>query len=140
MAYGEMFSTATMSTVLEASWTPTIIGTSGAGAGTYSNQFGSYKRYSDLVFLYGRCTWSAHTGTGLMEMGTFPISPVGAIALGRYFSGLTLSDGSSTYGDLSNLIIIADDNVTFMGQQSGNTGQINMDSTGDVAVGGAIIA
>lgn len=56
-------------------FTPTIVGTSTAGVGTYSVQQGKYTRYGDLVFVHIRLTWSAHTGTGNMNIGGLPFTP-----------------------------------------------------------------
>lgn len=49
-------------------WTPAIAGGTTAGVGTYSAQTGDYWDYGTLVFVRGRIVWSAHTGTGTMNI------------------------------------------------------------------------
>lgn len=55
-------------------FTPTIVGATTAGAGTYSVQTGFYTRVDQTVTFTLTLVWSAHTGTGLMRigMGTLP--------------------------------------------------------------------
>lgn len=58
----------------EGTFTPTIIGLSTAGAGTYSFQDGKYTKVGNRVLFSARCTWSAHTGTGVFVMGGLPFA------------------------------------------------------------------
>lgn len=139
MAYGDYRSSTNLSTIVTATWTPTIAGQTSAGVGTYSVQVGNYQQYTNVVLFYGRCTWSAHTGTGLMEMRTFPVTVAAAQCTQRFFQNLTLNDGFSTYDDMSCLVVSSDNNIQFMGQQTGPVVQINMDSSGDVISSGGII-
>lgn len=138
MAYGEMFPSTSLSTIVESTFTPTIIGTSTAGAGTYSVQIGRYKVYNNMTYFFARCTWSAHTGTGDMEMGTYPYSPAAATVNQRYFKDLTLTDGTNTYDDMECLLVSADDNIQFQGQKDGGTVQLDIDSSGDVMASGGV--
>lgn len=55
-------------------FTPTIVGTSAAGAGTYTKQQGYYQRIGHLIFVKGYLTWTAHTGTGNMDVGGLPVT------------------------------------------------------------------
>ncbi len=48
-------------------FTPTVTGSSTAGTGTYSVQFGQYIRKGNLVTGNLTVTWSAHTGTGNIQ-------------------------------------------------------------------------
>ena len=50
------------------SWTPTVSGSSTPGAGTYSTQVGRYIRIGNVVFFVARMVWSAHTGTGNIQL------------------------------------------------------------------------
>lgn len=59
----------------ETTFTPTLRGTSTAGAGTYSTNTGNYKRIGNMVFYQLYINWSAHTGTGNMQITGFPINP-----------------------------------------------------------------
>jgi hypothetical protein len=58
----------------EGTWTPTIKGSSTAGAGTYSVQIGTYTKVGRVVHFQGRLTWSAHTGTGDMQIAALPFT------------------------------------------------------------------
>lgn len=57
------------------SWTPTIVGSTGAGTATYSNQTGSYFRIGPFVLATWALTWTVHTGTGNMLVATLPVAP-----------------------------------------------------------------
>ena len=68
----------------EGTFTPTIIGGTTSGTGTYSNQTGLYTKIGNMVYFYAQCAWSAHTGTGTMS-----------------FSGLPFTISSDTFGSTS---------------------------------------
>jgi hypothetical protein len=57
-------------------WTPVIEGTSTAGTGTYSVQVGQYTKIGNIVHVSMQLVWSAHTGTGNMQVGGLPFSAV----------------------------------------------------------------
>jgi hypothetical protein len=81
----------------EGNWSPTIIGTTTGGTGTYDKQQGFYTKIGRVVTVQGHIKWTAHTGTGNMTLGNFPF-PTSATAdrgysagtIG-YFTGLTLA-------------------------------------------------
>lgn len=56
----------------EGAFTPTIIGTTISGAGTYSNQIGRYTKVGNLVTVQVFLNWTAHTGTGDMRLSGLP--------------------------------------------------------------------
>ena len=56
----------------EGTFTPTIVGTTLAGAGTYTAQVGRYTKVGNLVRFQVFITWSAHTGTGNMRVAGLP--------------------------------------------------------------------
>ena len=58
----------------EGTFTPTIIGATTAGAGTYSNQIGHYTKIGNKVHVQIYLNWSAHTGTGNMQIGILPFA------------------------------------------------------------------
>jgi len=58
----------------EGSWTPTIVGTTTAGAATYSLQEGTYTKVGRQVTVNCAVTWTGHTGTGLMRVSGLPFS------------------------------------------------------------------
>lgn len=60
----------------EGTFTPTIVGTSTAGTGTYTRQVGSYTKIGNLVSFYIDISWTAHTGTGNIRVSGLPFSGV----------------------------------------------------------------
>lgn len=56
----------------EGTWTPFIFGITAAGVGTYSTQVGQYTRVGNRVFINAYIIWTAHTGTGGMQVGGLP--------------------------------------------------------------------
>lgn len=55
-------------------WTPTLVGATTAGVGTYVSQFGSYEKIGNLVFVRMQLIWTAHTGTGQMYIDGLPFA------------------------------------------------------------------
>jgi hypothetical protein len=55
-------------------FTPTVIGTSSAGTGTYTVQFGTYKIIDNVLYFNLRVNWSAHTGTGDLKVAGLPVA------------------------------------------------------------------
>jgi len=51
-------------------WTPTVQGGTTPGVGTYTEQYGYYFRQGAMVDLYFSVAWSAHTGSGDLEILT----------------------------------------------------------------------
>ena len=72
----------------EGTFTPTIIGKTTAGTGTYSNQTGSYIKVGQMVSIFIRMDWSAHTGTGNMGFGGLPFTSAGTFANGAAVNGM----------------------------------------------------
>ncbi len=58
----------------EGTFTPTIRGSSTAGTGTYSTQNGTYIKIGRSVTVFGYIRWSAHTGTGAMQISNLPFT------------------------------------------------------------------
>jgi hypothetical protein len=58
----------------EGTFTPTVIGTTTAGTGTYSLQLGRYTRVGRAVYIQIQLAWSAHTGTGNMKVAGLPFT------------------------------------------------------------------
>ena len=61
----------------EGTWTPTLIGQTVSGTGTYIAQAGTYTKVGRLVTLTLILNWSAHTGTGVMAVSNLPFSSGG---------------------------------------------------------------
>jgi len=75
----------------EGTWTPTIIGLSTAGAGTYTTQAARYTKIGRTVHVHGSIGWSAHTGTGDMAIDGLPFTPVVANTAGLYAPAALIS-------------------------------------------------
>lgn len=76
-------------------FTPTVVGTSTAGTGTYSVQTGRYTRLGNQVVFTVRLAWSAHTGTGNIQINGLPLTS-GAnnrATCAVQFDGLTVGAG-----------------------------------------------
>jgi hypothetical protein len=58
----------------EGTFTPTIVGTTDAGTGTYTVQVGVYTKVGTIVHFAATILWTAHTGTGNMRVGGLPFT------------------------------------------------------------------
>jgi hypothetical protein len=77
----------------EGVFTPTIVGSTTAGTGTYSSQLGRYTKVGNRVTADGTISFTGHTGTGNMVIGGMPFtgaSTFGAISAG-YCSNITFT-------------------------------------------------
>jgi hypothetical protein len=121
----------------EGTFTPTIIGTSTAGTGTYSVQSGTYTKVGRLVSCQIFLDWTAHTGTGDMRISGLPFQVssasnyFAASAIG-YFSNVSLSAGNIATGYAINAT-----SVITLGQYptGGGAGAgIAMDTSGEILI------
>jgi hypothetical protein len=58
----------------EGTFTPTIVGATTPGTGTYSTQSGEYTKIGNAVYFIVRIAWSAHTGAGSMRVSGLPFA------------------------------------------------------------------
>jgi len=58
----------------EGTWTPTVDGSTTAGAATYSEQAGSYTKIGNRLLFSAYISWSAHTGSGNMRINGLPFA------------------------------------------------------------------
>jgi len=58
----------------ESTFTPTIIGTTTAGVGTYTTQVGQYTKIGNTVFVTIDLAWTNHTGTGSIRIAGLPFA------------------------------------------------------------------
>jgi hypothetical protein len=86
----------------EGTWTPTIIGTTTAGTGTYSLQAGQYTKIGNRVFVEGYISWSAHTGTGNMRIAGLPFT----INSSSFYSSGSIGDTSGIALTAGNILAI----------------------------------
>lgn len=80
----------------EGSFTPSVIGTTTPGVGTYSVQLGRFTRIGNMVHFSIDLAWSAHTGTGDIAMAGLPYASTGTLnhAVTIRNNGLTGTSGS----------------------------------------------
>ena len=96
----------------EGNFTPTIVGTTTAGAGTYTIQVGRYTKIGRSVNIQFRVTWTAHTGTGNMNIGGLPFTAL----------NVTNAFAAVTFGFVSNVAYTA--GATPMGYVAPNSATI----------------
>lgn len=83
-------------------WTPTVVGLSGAGEGTYTAQVGLGSRRGRLVVLEGIVSWSGHSGNGQLAIAGFPFPAANAASTCTPFvSGVPLDNRRAALGLMS---------------------------------------
>lgn len=71
---------------------PTVVGTTVAGVGTYTTQLGYYSKSGRTLQFHIELAWSAHTGTGNMQINGLPFAAwiLGDQAVSVSFNGLAV--------------------------------------------------
>lgn len=89
------FGGSTLSVYEEGTFTPVARGTATAGSGTYSSQTGKYTRVGSVVHYSLYMGWSAHTGTGNLQVIGLPYNSAAFFqcAGGVYYNGFTAASG-----------------------------------------------
>jgi hypothetical protein len=82
----------------EGSWTPTVLGSSVAGTGTYTHQIGNYVKVGQMVCASALITLTSHTGTGNLLLGGLPFNTSNTNGLNRFGAAI---------GGLNNLSLTA---------------------------------
>ena len=85
----------------EGNWLPDIRGSSTAGTATYTSRNGRYVRIGRIVHVYTDVRWSAHTGSGGLEVHGLPFPQTGGYwgHFGfNYNSGHSWTSGRQIYG------------------------------------------
>lgn len=77
-------------------WTPTINGTTTAGAGTYTTRVGTYAIIGNCILLNCNVTWTAHTGTGNMTVTGLPAGAVNITSAEQIFPCRMTTNVAST--------------------------------------------
>ncbi len=121
----------------EALFTPTISGTSTAGVGTYSAQFGRYVKIGSRVILSINLTWSAHTGTGNLQIVGLPFAAINftnySYTFSTYRANIALSAGHTMQA------LLGFGGTTIQLTQIADTGvatTIPMDTAGQILISG----
>jgi hypothetical protein len=119
----------------EGTFTPTIIGSTTAGTGTYTTQSGSYTKVGRVVSFRLQVLTSAHTGTGSLLGASLPFtcSGISAVTIGLLndlaltavnYAMAEVVDGSTTVrfrqypvggGNISDIAMDTDPNIVLSG-------------------------
>jgi len=110
--------------------TPTVVGSTVGGAGTYTQQSINWYRFGKLIFFSGVVAWTAHTGTGTLTIATgLPAAsgdyPINVVALALTFTGVPvaqLSSGTSV--------------IVMMQEATGSTTNMAMDTGATINLSG----
>lgn len=80
----------------EGTFTPTIVGVTTAGTGTYTSQVGRYTKIGNRVFIQIQLAWTAHTGTGTMRVGGLPYGiNNNPLTFAIYHHGMAMTAGNT---------------------------------------------
>jgi len=117
----------------EGAFTPVIYGTTSAGTGTYVRQLGKYTKIGNAVHFSIYITWSAHDGTGSIQISGLPFAPSIPSALSLWPSLLSLTAGNiaCAYADTNSTIVI---NQVPTG--GGATGVVPIDTSASLMLSG----
>jgi hypothetical protein len=121
---------------LERSFTPVIRGTTTAGTGTYVAQNGTYVKNGNVVTFQLLVDWSAHTGTGNIEITGFPYAAINAEPTPV---GWVWANGLSITGQ-ANLYLFA--GQTYGALQASNNGSftpVAMDTAASIRISGTYL-
>lgn len=117
-------------------YTPTIIGLTSAGAGTYSTQVGDWQRIGKLCIFRAYLVWTAHTGTGNIAV-TLPFT-----AQGGNFASLAAWADSIILGANQIIVGLAEPTQQHASLRTvqaggGSAGNVAMDTAGSIIISGA---
>lgn len=120
----------------EGEFTPTVTGSTTTGTGTYSTRIGNYVRVGRLVFITISLQWTAHTGTGQLQVEGLPF-----VAAGSHYNALSLTADDLTFSEqLVARIAPNTATIAFRGLKSGDrAAMINMDSSADIYIAGTYL-
>lgn len=89
----------------EGTFTPVVSGGTTAGAGTYSTQTGSYTKIGNRVLFELELNWSAHTGTGVLNVTGLPFTLTNVASFSVYWESLTYSSTPEAVGSVTTILI-----------------------------------
>jgi hypothetical protein len=123
-------------TYVTGTFTPTIVGLTTGGSGTYTSQVGRYTRIGNRVFFNLYVEWTAHTGTGNMQVNGLPITSANVT---NAFSALSVYLGSISFTDVFIQAYVAPNtSVINLGESTtgGSVSGITMDTAGNITISG----
>lgn len=116
----------------EGTWTPTIIGSSTAGTGTYSLQLGRYTKIGRTVYVQLQLAWSAHTGTGSMKVAGLPFTSNASVPSQMSIAAFNMSVTALNFPVARQEISTTEINLLQSPTGGGAWGGIPMDTNVDV--------
>jgi hypothetical protein len=120
----------------EGVWTPVLIGTTVAGTGTYTTQEGKYTKVGNLVTFQMGLNWSAHTGTGTMQIQGLPFT---TSATGLGVATVYVSDVASSAGTFIECFVstsTTDIRLREVATGGGTAAAVAMDTAGTMFISG----
>jgi hypothetical protein len=121
----------------EGTFTPTIVGMTVAGAGTYTSQVGRYTRVGNRVFYQVYLVWTAHTGTGNLQINGLPFTPSGSASSAA--QSVLSHNVAMTAGCIMQCFIVGGTASISLRQSPTGGGAVNlipMDTSGELMVSG----
>ena len=117
-------------------FTPTVTGSTTTGTGTYATRIGNYVRVGRLVFITISLKWTAHTGTGELQVEGLPF-----VAADSHYNALSLTADNLTFSEqLVPRITPNTATIAFRGLKSGNQAvAVNMDSSASIYIAGTYL-
>ena len=121
---------------IERSFTPVIRGTTSAGVGTYVAQNGTYVKSGNVVTFQLLVDWSAHTGTGNIQITGFPYpvidgepTPVGWV----WANGLSITGQANLY------LIAGQTYGALQASDNGSFSPVAMDTSASIRISGTYL-
>jgi Pectate lyase superfamily protein len=123
----------------EGVFTPTVVGSTAAGVGTYNVQVGRYSKIGRRVFFQLRVTWTSHTGTGNLRLDGLPYAS-NSVANAHSAVDIGLADNiAATAGNLLTGYVPSNSSVILVYQYptgGGASTVVPMDTAGDLIISG----
>lgn len=111
--------TQTLDAYKENTFTPTIQGGTTAGVGTYTSQVGTFTIIGRCLFFNVEIVWSAHTGTGLVQLAGLPVAAAQLATFGldsNYTAaGYLRMSAGNTYAQINTINVPATGNYRVSG-------------------------
>lgn len=114
--------------------TPTLAGTTAAGAGTYTIQTLNYNKLGQSVLYSLSLVWTAHTGTGNMKVAGMPFTSIASFASPCSIWATTLTYTANS--QLVQYIGAAGTEITLNQLATPNAVAIPMDTAAQLVIGG----
>jgi hypothetical protein len=124
----------------EGTWTPTVLGSTSPGTGTYTSQTGRYVKVGKTVTFSGKVVWTNLTGTGNQLIGGLPFTSQNVTDGDQSVSG-TLSGVPVTSGSAPSYVIASNTTeiILYQTTAAGVLSQVPKSNSGTIYIGGTYI-